>query len=152
MKMNYLILFCTLFGISLISNAQIINEGDLKISAGTDVYFGDEYTNKATGNHECDGNLYLNHNFINHGFTSAKSGTTFFKSTSKKPLVISGTSKAVNFYNLEIDVTSVTPNGLSVLNNLILNVENKINLKNGNLKLLGTSQLIQNTLKTPKNN
>lgn len=150
MKPTYLMLFYALFCISLISNAQIVNEGDLKINTGTTVYFGEEYTNTATGNHECNGDLYLNSSFVNHGFTSAKSGTTFFKSNNKKPLKISGTSKTVNFYNLEIDVTSANPNGLSILNNLILNVDNKINLKNGDLKLLGTSQLIQNTLKTPK--
>lgn len=86
MKTTYLILLCTLFGISLISNAQIVKEGDLKISTETIVYFKEEYTNKVTANHDCDDNLYLNRNFVNHSFTSAKSGTTFFKSISKKPL------------------------------------------------------------------
>jgi len=41
------------------SNAQIVNEGVLKIESGTSVYFADDYTNKVGATHTNDGDLHL---------------------------------------------------------------------------------------------
>ena len=58
MKHKYFVWWC----LSLISflpvHSQIVNEGDLKISASTTVCFSEEYINQATGSHENDGDLY----------------------------------------------------------------------------------------------
>jgi len=40
---------------------QIVNEGTFTIMNGTEVYFGNEYTNKSGANHNNEGNLHLNH-------------------------------------------------------------------------------------------
>jgi len=143
--MNYkptLFLFFSL-GICFLANAQIVNKGVLKISSGTDVAFLDEYTNTDTGNHISDGNLYLNNNFINHGLTSATSGTTYFKSATNNLLTLSGTSNEANFYNLEIDVTAPDKKGVSVADDFGLQVVNAVHFKSGDLRLIGKSQLIQ---------
>ncbi|WP_431133719.1 T9SS sorting signal type C domain-containing protein [Psychroserpens mesophilus] len=129
--------------ICFLSNAQIINKGALKITSGTNVYFQDEYTNATTGNHVCDGNFYLNSNFINDGLTAASSGTTYFKSAENTLLTLSGDSGNANFFNLEIDVTVVNKKGVSVANDFLLQVVNALNLKSGDLRLNGESQLIQ---------
>ena len=130
-------------GICFLSNAQIINKGSLKITSSTNVYFHDEYTNDTSGNHMCDGNLYLNNNFINHGSTQSTSGTTYFKSAENTLLTLSGTSENANFYNLEIDVTTINKKGVSVANDFALHVTNALNLRSGDLRLIGESQLIQ---------
>lgn len=143
--MNYkpkLLLFF-IFGVCFLANAQIVNNGVLKIASSTSVYFQDEYTNASTGNHVCDGDFYLNSNFINHGETKATAGTTYFKSATNNLLTLSGNSENANFYNLEIDVTAVNKKGVSVVNNFLLHVANALNFKSGDLRLIGESQLIQ---------
>ncbi|HLV69406.1 MAG TPA: T9SS sorting signal type C domain-containing protein [Xanthomarina sp.] len=146
--MNYkptLFLFFSL-GICFLANAQIVNKGVLKISSGANVTFLDEYTNTDTGNHISNGNLYLHNNFINHGETSATSGITYFKSATNNLLTLSGASNEANFYNLEIDVTALDKKGLSVADDFGLQVNNALHLKNGDLRLIGESQLIQSRL------
>lgn len=123
--------------------AQIVNEGILGISPSTDVYFENEYTNKSAATHDCNGNLYLNSNFINNGSTASTSGTTFFKSASNPLINVSGTTERVNFYNLEINITAASAQGVSVADNFIVTVANAINFASGNLRLVGESQLIQ---------
>lgn len=122
-------------------NAQISNHGDLKIVNGTDVKFMDEYVNN--GNHSSDGNLQLNNNFINNGNTVANSGTTFFKSATNNLIQISGSANTINFYNLELDVTAADTKGVLVQDNRSINLQNSLHLKNGDLRLMGESQLIQ---------
>ena len=121
--------------------SQISNQGDLKIVSNTDVYFANNYEN--SGNHNCDGNLYLNANFVNDGTTSSNSGTTYFKNSVDDLLGITGTTNQINFYNLEVDLSSITAKGLSIDQNIELYLENSLHIKNGDLRLIGESQLIQ---------
>ncbi|MEO8934088.1 MAG: ABC transporter permease, partial [Xanthomarina sp.] len=133
-------------GVCYISKAQIVNKGVLKIAASTTVYFQEAYTNATTGTHVSDGELYLNNSFINHGLTSANAGTTYFKSATNNLLVLSGDSKNVHFYNLEINLTSANKKGLFVADNFELQVANALLLKSGDLRLMGESQLVQSHL------
>ncbi|MFD0989087.1 T9SS type A sorting domain-containing protein [Mariniflexile jejuense] len=121
--------------------SQISNVGILKISPSTIVSFQNEYSNKSTGTHNNEGQLYLNSNFINNGITSVTtSGTTYFNSTVNTIQTISGTSNIANFYNLEINNIL---KGVSVANNFGLIVKNSVNLNSGDLRLVGEAQLIQ---------
>lgn len=123
--------------------AQIVNEGVLQISSTTDVYFENEYTNKTSATLSANGNLYLNDSFINNGVTTSTTGTTYFKSTVNPLLSISGSSKNINFNNLEVDITATNTKGLSVADGFLLNISNQLNLVNGDVRLNGESQLIQ---------
>ncbi|TYB79914.1 T9SS type A sorting domain-containing protein [Bizionia myxarmorum] len=125
------------------ANAQIVNKGILKISAGTDVYFQNAYTNAVAATHDSDGNLHLNHDFINNGTTVAAAGTTFFKSATNPLIELTGTSKKAIFYNLEINVTGTGKKGVLVADEFNLQVENAMNFQSGDLRLVGRSQLIQ---------
>ncbi|MBT8318172.1 MAG: T9SS type A sorting domain-containing protein [Lutibacter sp.] len=116
--------------------SQIVNDGTLQIKPSTIVYFGEQYTNNAT--HNNDGNLHLNGNFINNGLTTSNEGTTSFVSSSIQN--IQGSSNEVNFYNLEINNSSV---GVSVVDNFGLFVENTVTLTLGDLRLVNEAQLIQ---------
>ncbi|MHA7843915.1 MAG: T9SS type A sorting domain-containing protein [Winogradskyella sp.] len=121
--------------------SQISNLGDLKIVFGTEVIFTSNYQN--SGNHISDGDLYFNANFINNGSTASNNGTTFFKSNANDIQEITGSSNQIYFYNLEVDMTSPTVKGLSIANAIGLHLENSLYIKNGDLRLLGESQLIQ---------
>ncbi|MEM5565091.1 T9SS type A sorting domain-containing protein [Psychroserpens sp. AS72] len=146
MKMK--LYLCNIFAISsfICGYSQIVNKGLLKIDSFTDVYFENEYTNKANGIHNSNGNLYLNHNFINDGIMlMPSSGTTYFKSSNNSLLTISGSSNEIMFYNLEIDVTGVDAKGVAVHDDFGITVENGLHLISGDFRLLGNSQLIQNT-------
>ncbi|QRM90656.1 T9SS type A sorting domain-containing protein [Lacinutrix sp. WUR7] len=123
--------------------SQIVNEGILNISAATDVYFENEYTNSSSGIHKSSGNLYLNNNFINNGTTESSLGTTYFKSSNNPLLSISGTSNAIHFNNLEVDITAVNKKGITVADGFALNVANSISLSSGDLRLIDEAQLIQ---------
>ncbi|MDO6622486.1 T9SS type A sorting domain-containing protein [Oceanihabitans sp. 1_MG-2023] len=128
-----------------------MNEGILQIEPTTNVYFENEYTNKSTGSHASNGNLYLNDSFINNGNTSSTSGTTYFKSSANPLVSISGTSNAVNFNNLEIDITAVSKKGVSVVDGFALQIENSLSLVSGDIRLTGEAQLIQKHLGTDVN-
>ncbi len=141
MKKIYFLIVVILTIMASKLNAQISNHGDLKIVNGTDVKFMDEYVNN--GNHSSDGNLQLNNNFINNGNTVANSGTTFFKSATNNLIQISGSANTINFYNLELDVTAADTKGVLVQDNRSINLQNSLHLKNGDLRLMGESQLIQ---------
>ncbi len=140
MKQNYFVLIVLCFICISFGHSQIVNEGILQIETSTTVYFGDEYTNKSSAEHNNNGELYLNHNFINNGTTTAVSGTTFFNSSENAIQTISGTENSANFFNLEVD-NSLT--GVSVANNFGLIVTNNINLASGDLRLVGEAHLIQ---------
>lgn len=143
MKQNTFISLCLYFLFTLSIFSQIVNVDTLQIKPSTTVYFGDVYTNKVTGTHKNDGDLYLNSNFINNGTTSSISGTTFFKSSINDILNISGITDSIHFYNLEIDITGASKKGLSVANNFGLIVTNAVNLSSGDLRLIGDAQLVQ---------
>lgn len=143
MKQKYFVWWCLSIISFLPLHAQIVNEGTLKISTSTIVYFGDEYTNQASGSHENGGDLYLNNNFINNGLTTSSSGTTYFNSSNLDIQSISGLSNSINFYNLEVNLTSASKKGLSVDDQFGLTVENSLSLISGDLRLLGDAQLVQ---------
>ena len=73
-------IFVLIWLIPIFAFSQIINKGTLQIKQTTKVAFVDTYTNDTGASHNNDGELYINHSFINHGSTSAISGTTYFKS------------------------------------------------------------------------
>ena len=101
MKKFYFFLSTLYFSYLVPVFGQIVNEGTFKIMNGTEVYFGNEYTNKSGANHNNEGNLHLNHNFINNGTTSVPtSGTTYFNSSINTTQSISGSTNSCNFYNL----------------------------------------------------
>ncbi|WP_055443312.1 T9SS type A sorting domain-containing protein [Lacinutrix himadriensis] len=157
MKRKYFICNSLILFNFLCCYSQIVNEGILNISAATDVYFENEYTNSSTGIHKSSGNLYLNNNFINDGTTESLLGTTYFKSSENALLSISGTSNAIHFNNLEIDITAVNKKGITVADGFALNVSNSINLLSGDVRLIDEAQLIQthagvdaNTISTGK--
>ncbi|WP_339916328.1 T9SS type A sorting domain-containing protein [Yeosuana marina] len=154
MKQKYFILWCLSLIVPTISmsqgaippgnlGVQIINTGTLKIESSTVVYFGGAYLNSEPGTHDNEGDLYLNSDFINDGSTSSFSGTTFFTSSVNDTLSISGTAGSINFYNLEVNVTSSSKKGVSVADGFGLIVENGVNLVSGDLRLVGEAQLIQ---------
>jgi len=143
MKQNKFILWCLHVLITTPLFSQIVNEGTFQIISSTTVYFGDVYTNKATGTHNNNGDLYLNNNFVNNGTTTAISGTTFFKSSVNDVLNISGVTDSIFFYNLEIDIIGATKKGVSVTDNFGIIVNNAVSLKSGDLRLVGDAQLVQ---------
>jgi len=61
MKKFYFFLSTLYFSYLVPVFGQIVNEGTFKIMNGTEVYFGNEYTNKSGANHNNEGNLHLNH-------------------------------------------------------------------------------------------
>jgi len=148
MNQYYFILFyfCCLGSTNLFS--QIVNEGSIQIKPLTIVYFGEEYTNKTTGIHNNNGELYLNNDFINDGITSANLGTTFFNSSTNNIQTISGLTENVNLFNLVVD-NSLT--GVKVVDNFGLIVSNAVNLIDGDLRLTGDAQLIQTHIGTNLN-
>ncbi len=137
--------------ISLVSFAQIVNEGVLKIKDGTTVYFGEEYTNKVGATHDNEGNLHLNSNLINNGLINESSnadlanGITYFDSptngsaTTNAIQTISGSSNKVAFENMVVSNTT----GVSVADGMELIVEKGVTLTSGDLRMVGESQLIQ---------
>lgn len=146
MKQKAFILVCLFFICEANLYSQIVNEGTLQIKPSTIVYFGEEYTNKSTATHTNDGNLYLNNNFINNGTTASISGTTFFTSSTNTVQSISGVTKNINFYNLEVNLSSVGKQGVSVEDNFGLYVKNQVNLVSGDLRLVGEAQLVQENI------
>lgn len=143
MNLKRYFLFYLYVVLNHVAFSQIVNEGTLKIKPSTVVYFDNEYTNKSTGTHDNDGDLYVNNNFINNGITSSNAGTTFFKSATSDILTISGTTKNLNLYNLEVNLTNATKKGVSVEDNFGLIVKNAVNLVSGDLRLIGDAQLVQ---------
>ncbi|WP_452232434.1 T9SS type A sorting domain-containing protein [Lacinutrix sp. MEBiC02595] len=146
MRKKYFICNCFLLFTFLCGYSQIVNEGILEIEPATSVYFENEYTNKTSGVHDSNGNLYLNNSFVNNGATSSASGTTYFKSAANPLLSISGSSSAVNFNNLEVDITAASQKGLSVADGFALNISNALNLVSGDVRLIDEAQLIQTHL------
>lgn len=143
MKQNYFFFFVLYFICATLGYSQIVNEGVLQIKASTNVYFGDAYTNNTSGTHNNDGNLHLNHNFINNGITTAVSGTTFFNSSTNDIQTISGSRDSIIFNNLEVNLTNVTKKGVSVADGFGVIVSNNVNLVSGDLRLVGQAQLKQ---------
>ena len=83
--------------------AQIVNEGIFHVSASTNIYLGEEYTNKSGGILCNNGSLYLNNNLINNGTMEPLAGSTYFK-CSVNPIIIISDLTTAN--NLGIDSTT----------------------------------------------
>lgn len=145
MNIKYTILLLTCLGITFQSKSQVINKGEFKISAGTTVILQEDYTNDVGGNHFNNGDFYLNGDFINNGDTNAESGSTVFTTSTKDVLNLTGTSKKVEFFDLEVNVAA-GKKGVLVANEYVVNVENKLNLTSGDLRLVGSTELIQNSV------
>ncbi|WP_372754259.1 T9SS type A sorting domain-containing protein [Mariniflexile sp.] len=143
MNIKILAFYCLCLVISNSTFAQIVNEGTLKISPSTSVYFENAYVNQSTGIHVNDVDLYFNDNFVNNGVASSASGTTYFKSLANDVLNISGTRDSIQFYNLEVDVYGASKKGVYVADNIGVVVTKNLNLVNGDLRLAGNSQLVQ---------
>ncbi|MDV7186155.1 T9SS type A sorting domain-containing protein [Lutibacter sp. TH_r2] len=142
MRQKIFFVIILFFSISYL-NSQVFNQGVLKIQEATDVYFGEEYTNNLGATHYCNGDLYLESNFINNGTTKSTAGTVSFISSTNKIQTISGSSNQVNFYNLKTDMSTTGTLGVSVVDNFGLYIENSVNLDDGDLRLVGDAQLIQ---------
>ncbi|NEW79054.1 MAG: T9SS type A sorting domain-containing protein [Gelidibacter sp.] len=138
MKQNYLVFFVLFFICKSLGFSQIVNKGSLKILNNTTVYFGGEYTNDGT--HDNEGDLYLKGNFVNNLTTSAAATSTTYFTSSTAIQEIKGSALKVNFYNL---VVNNTFKGVSVIDAFELNVANAVALTNGDLRLIGESQLLQ---------
>nr|WP_321227914.1 T9SS type A sorting domain-containing protein [uncultured Psychroserpens sp.] len=151
MKIKFYVSNIIAFSYFICCYSQIVNEGILQIESSTNVYFENEYTNTDSGIHNSDGNLYLNDDFINDGTTLSLSGSTYFKSSTNPLLSIYGSSNAINFYNLEIDVTAINTKGVSVADGFALNVVNSVRLVNGDIRLIDGAQLIQTHAGTDAN-
>ncbi|PQJ76275.1 hypothetical protein [Polaribacter glomeratus] len=126
MKTHYFALCCLSILLYTPIYSQIVNEGTLKISSSTIVYFQSEYTNKVSGAHTNGGNLYLKKDFINNGVTTSNFGTTFFNNSNLETQNILGTAEETTFYNLTINNTSGVFQNLDIIvdHNLLVNLEN----------------------------
>lgn len=152
--MKIKIFYFTLLLVSIQTFSQITNEGILKISDGTTVYFGEDYTNKAGATHDNEGNLHLNGDLINNGTMSLSAdpdtanGFTYFdsptntSSTTNLTQQITGT-EVVNFENLVVNMTDANSFGVLVEDEMQLVVEKSVTLTNGDLRLIDEAQLIQ---------
>ncbi|MFH6998676.1 gliding motility-associated C-terminal domain-containing protein [Flavobacterium sp. FlaQc-57] len=90
------------------SNAQVVNQGDIKINDGTlmSVYF--DYQNKVGGNFINDGEVYIFENWNNEGiisYTNSANGTTLFTGTTEQ--IIEGTHQS-DFQNIVFNNKSST--------------------------------------------
>ncbi len=138
---KYILIFLFISLNSFFTQAQIVNKGTLKVTSGTVVYFGNNYTNDGT--HNNDGDLHLKGDFTNNGTTTSASGTTYFDSSTVATQHLDGTSNSAQFYNLEVNNTTANANGLAVADTYNLEVTNAVNIANGKLRLMGESQLVQ---------
>ncbi len=126
------------------AQAQIINKGTLKIESGTEVSFGEDYTNDTAATHTNEGNLHLKADFTNNGTISTpSSGTTYFDSTTNVTQTIDGSAKEINFYNLEVNNTTAGVQGVAVSDLTDLKVVHGIALTSGKLRLIDKAQLVQ---------
>lgn len=138
--------------------AQIVNEGILKINPSTTVSFGDNFTNKvgASSVFTNDGILHVTGNFINLATvtTASPTGTseTIFNSTNAASQFIytDGGTRVTKFHNLTINNNATNGNSLGVEDNVDadagvnLEVTNTVNIADGQkLRLMGEAQLIQ---------
>ncbi len=140
MSKFYFSLFMSGFvGVQLI--AQIVNKEQLKIESGTSVYLGNNFTNAGTLN--MAGDLYVKGDFTNNGTVTASAGTVYFNSSTAVTQNLNGTNPTAQFYNLEVNNTTASANGLAVADGFNLNVTNGVRIQSGKLRLMGESQLIQ---------
>ena len=158
------LLFTFLFGfLFLVANAQFINKGDLTIQSGTTLYInGLDITNDNGTTYTWSNNgslIFKGDNFTNNGTMDAAAiGTTEFSGTNQQ--TINGTSVAY-FHNLNINNAnnSVLQQSFVDTDNMTVSdgaqdfdykvatdkslTVNDVLITNGDVRLMGTSQLVQ---------
>ena len=164
------ILFIALITLSASLSAQVINKGDVKISSGTTFYIeGVDFVNDNAGHTwSNDGQvIFKGDNFTNNGtMDAAATGTTEFSGTNEQNIL--GTQTA-NFHNLNVNNAnnSVVQQSMVETDNMSLSdgskdFDYKVNTDkaltvndalttNGDLRLKGTSQLVQTHTGTTSN-
>ncbi len=148
MSKFYFSLFISGFvGVQLI--AQIVNNAQLKIESTASVCLGNNFTNAGTLN--MAGDLYVKGDFTNNGTVTASAGTVYFNSSTAATQNLNGTNPTAQFYNLEVNNTTASANGLAVADGFNLNVTNGVRIQSGKLRLMGESQLIQTHTGTSTN-
>lgn len=130
------------------SQGSVINKGVLKIESGTSFYTLLTFENDFTGNLTNKGDLVLGADYQNKGITTATIGTTSLIGESNQRIYFDETSPlhSININNLVINNSSST--GVSVDNNYGLIVKGNLTLTNGDLRLIGESQLVQGSSST----
>ena len=144
-------------------NAQLINKGDLKITSGTTLYVTGTGITNDNGSHvwSNDGTVvFKGDTFTNNGTMddTSTTGTTEFSGTNQQN--ITGTSTS-NFHNLNINNTnnSVVQQSTVATDNMTVSdgsvdfdykvatdlslTVNDVLTTNGDIRLIGTSQLVQ---------
>lgn len=130
------------------SQGSVINKGVLKIESGTSFYTLLTFENNLTGSLTNNGDLVLGADYQNKGTTTATIGTTSLIGVSSQRIYFDETSPlhTININNLVINNSSST--GVSVDNNYGLIVKGNLTLTNGDLRLVGESQLVQGSSST----
>ncbi|MFK2819659.1 T9SS type A sorting domain-containing protein [Flavobacteriaceae sp. LMIT009] len=130
------------------SQGSVINKGVLKIESGTSFYTLLTFENDLTGSLTNKGDLVLGADYQNKGTTTATIGTTSLIGVSSQRIYFDETSPlhTININNLVINNSSST--GVSVDNNYGLIVQGNLTLTNGDLRLVGESQLVQGSSST----
>jgi len=130
------------------SQGSVINKGVLKIESGTSFYTLLTFENDLTGSLTNNGDLVLGADYQNKGTTTATIGTTSLIGVSSQRIYFDETSPlhTININNLVINNSSST--GVSVDNNYGLIVQGNLTLTNGDLRLVGESQLVQGSSST----
>lgn len=148
--MKQITLILTLYFSSHLSYSQnkVINQGLLKIEPGTSFYTAMTFKNELAGSLNNEGDLVLGADYQNKGTTTATIGTTRLIGATNQRIYFDETSSlhTININNLVINNSSST--GVSVDDNYALIVKGNLTLTNGDLRLVGESQLVQGSSST----
>ena len=146
-KINLLLVLYLVISLGY-SQGSVINKGVLKIESGTSFYTLLTFENDLTGSLTNNGDLVLGADYQNKGTTTATIGTTSLIGVSSQRIYFDETSPlhTININNLVINNSSST--GVSVDNNYGLIVQGNLTLTNGDLRLVGESQLVQGSSST----
>ncbi|MEE9349832.1 MAG: T9SS type A sorting domain-containing protein [Flavobacteriaceae bacterium] len=142
--------------LSFTTFSQLTNNGaTIYIETGTTVYVENDVDNQSGSMFINEGDLHLNGNLNNDGTMkavkgvypnpnpNASTGITYFNNPTTLVQTITGTDPVV-FGNLVVDkAMASSAKGVTVADGMEVVVERAVTLTNGDLRLLGTSQLIQ---------
>ncbi len=142
-KSVFSLLFLLLISIAGYNQTQTQNNGNLYIQPNAEMCVFNALVNNTGSTLNIKGLLHLRNNFTNDGITTSSSGTTYFDSNSFTTQILNGSSGTAQFYNLSVNNTTPSVNGLSVASGFKLEVTNNMDISNGKLRLLGTAQLLQ---------
>lgn len=129
--LNCLFSFMTILLLSQKVQAQLINQGDLKVTGNSILSVYMDCDNKTTGNFVNDGQVYAFENYNNDGsvsYTEKSSGTTFFAGEQEQ--IITG-SQVADFQNIVFDnVSTLIPFQLKTAIKVVKNVDFKNGIVN----------------------